>query len=119
MIRALYVIALVFGMMVSVSFPTQSVAGEELYKMTGHITAIDLEYRTVVIEVPMVGKTFTVGGPLASGAVLKRGDVSVDLRDLQVGDQVVVTWRSTPEGHLILSLAGEVTIQTREQLQIK
>jgi hypothetical protein len=98
MTRALYVIALVFGITVSLSFTTQSVAGEELYKMTGHITAIDLEYRTVVIEVPMVGKPFTVGGPLASRAVLKKGDISVDLGDLQVGDQVVVTWRFHTRG---------------------
>jgi hypothetical protein len=104
MIRAPNVIALVFVVAVSLSFATQSVAGEELYKMTGYITAIDLEYRTVVIEVPMVGKTFTVGGPLASGAVLKKDGVLVGLGELQAGDQVVVTWKPTPDGHLILSL---------------
>lgn len=105
--RAPYAIALAFAVTLSLSFATQSMGGEALYKMTGEITAIDLEYRTVVIEVPMVGKTFTVGGPLASGAVLKKGGVSAGLGEFQVGDQAVVTWRSTPEGHLILSLTSK------------
>jgi hypothetical protein len=34
--------------------------------------AIDLDYKTVVIEVPLGERMFTVGGPLSSKAVLKR-----------------------------------------------
>lgn len=82
-------------------------AAEELYKMTGYITAIDHDYHTVVIEVPMVGKTFTVGGPLAPNAKLERGGHSVHLTDYMAGDQVVVTWKHTPNGHLILSLVAK------------
>ena len=37
-------------------FGTQSWAGKRICQMIGDITAIDLEYNTVVIEVPMVGK---------------------------------------------------------------
>jgi hypothetical protein len=82
-------------------------AAEKLYKMTGSITAIDFEYRTVVIEVPMVGKSFTVGGPLAPNATLERGGHSAHLADYMAGDQVVVTWKHTEEGHLILSLVAK------------
>jgi hypothetical protein len=47
------------------SFAADSLAGERLYKMTGPITAIDRTGQTVVIEVPMVGKTFTVAASLS------------------------------------------------------
>jgi hypothetical protein len=82
-------------------------AGERLYKMTGYITAIDLPFNTVVIEVPIAGKTFTVGGSLAPNAKLKRGGYSAHLADYMVGDQVVVMWKHTGEGHLILSLTAK------------
>jgi hypothetical protein len=82
-------------------------AAERLYKMTGYITAVDRAYSTVVIEVPMVGKTFTVGGPLASNAKLERGGHSVHLADYMIGDLVVVIWKHTEEGHLLLSLTAK------------
>jgi hypothetical protein len=98
--RVCIALVMVLGLLGSASI---SWAAEERYKMTGYITAIDCAYNTVVIEVPMVGKT-TVGGPLASGAVLESRGHSVGLGDFQVGDQVVVTWKHTDKGHLILSL---------------
>ena len=82
-------------------------AAERLYKMTGHITAIDQAYKTVVIEVPMVGKIFTVGGSLAPNAKLERGGHSVHLADYTIGDLVVVIWKHTNEGHLLLSLTAK------------
>jgi hypothetical protein len=88
-------------------FAANSWAAERIYKMTGYIAAIDRAFNTVVIEVPMAGKTFTVGGPLAPDAKLKRGGHSADLADYLVGDQVVVTWKHTKEGHLILSLTAK------------
>ena len=87
--------------------PPHALSGEDAYKMTGEITAIDLKYHTVVIEVQMVGKTFTVGGPRSPEVVLEKGGHSVGLGDFQVGDQVVVTWTHTDEGHLILSLTAK------------
>lgn len=79
-------------------------AGEKKYRMRGDLTAIDLTYRTAVIEVPFSEKTFTVGGSFSSGAILKRGGQSVGLADFQVGDRVVVIWESTKRGHVIHSL---------------
>jgi hypothetical protein len=105
--RAPCIIALVLAVTCSLCFANPSGAGERLYKMTGDITAIDLKYHTVVIEVPMVEKTFTVGGSLAPEVVLQKGGHSVGLADFQVGDQVVVTWEHTNEGHLILSLTAK------------
>ena len=103
--KSAYLSSLVLFAVLLFSFSAaNSWAGVKLYKMTGEITAIDVEYHTVVIEVPMVGKTFTIGGPLSPDAVLERGGQSADLTDFLVGDQVVVTWTQTDEGHLILSL---------------
>jgi hypothetical protein len=52
------VLAIVFSLSL---FGAQSWAGERIYQMVGDITAIDLEYNTVVIKVPLAGTTFTVG----------------------------------------------------------
>ena len=82
----------------------ESWAGEKKYQMRGNLTAIDLGYHTVVIEVPLKGKMHTVGGPLSPKAILKRGGQSVGLADFQVGDRVIFIWESTKKGHVILSL---------------
>jgi hypothetical protein len=95
------VLAIIFSLAL---FGAQSWASERIYQMTGDITAIDLEYNTVVIEVPMVGKTFTVGGPLSYEAILKKGHQVVDLLAFQVGDRVKVKWEATEKAHAILSL---------------
>ena len=78
--------------------------GERKCLMSGEITAIDLNYKTVVIEVPLGERMFTVGGPFSSEAVLKRGGLLVDLADFQVGGRVIVEWKVTEQGHLILVL---------------
>ncbi|MBW1677629.1 MAG: hypothetical protein JRJ79_13770 [Deltaproteobacteria bacterium] len=52
-------------------FGTQGTAGEKIYQMKGEITAIESAYNTVVIEVPMGKRMFTVAGPLSSEAILK------------------------------------------------
>lgn len=71
------------------------------YLMTGKISAINLAYDTVVIEVPMQSKSFTVGGPLASDARVIKDNQAASLDDFQVGEQVTVKWHSTPQGHVI------------------
>ncbi len=76
-----------------------------LYKMTGKITAIDLAYHTVVIDVPLAnGQTFVVGGPLATNAVLKDTGMPPKLSDFHEGQKVVVQWSPTHQGHLIRML---------------
>jgi hypothetical protein len=88
-------------------FGAQSWASERIYQMVGDITAIDLKYNTVVVEVPLAGKTFTIGGPLSSEAVLERAGQSVALADFEQGDRVTVKWEATGEGHLILLLRAK------------
>jgi len=87
-------------------FVTQGTAGEKIYIMKGEITAIESAYNTVVIEVPMGKRMFTVAGPLSSEAILKRGGHRVDLTDFVVGDEVTVKWRATDKGHIIETLKG-------------
>lgn len=82
-------------------FVFQAMAGEKVYLMTGKIAAINQDYNTVVIEVPLEKGLFTVGGPLSSSAVLKKGGKSASLSDFAVGEQVEVRWRSTEKGHVI------------------
>ncbi len=60
----------------------QSAIASKYYRMSGKISAIDLSCNTVVIHVPMEkGKVFTVGGPLAPGAISKKGDKQASLSD--------------------------------------
>jgi hypothetical protein len=89
------------------SYGAQSLADERIYQMVGDITAIDLGYNTVVVEVPLAGKTFTVGGPLSSEAVLTRGGKSAALADFRVGDRITVKWEATGKGHVILLLKAK------------
>ena len=77
------------------------------YKMTGKISAIDLAYSTIVIQVPMASKIFTVGGPLAANAKLRKGNKMATLNDFKVGERVTVDWHSTPQGHVIDRLVAK------------
>ena len=86
---------------------SQSLAGEKVFKRAGEITAIDLDHNTVIVEVPVGKRLFTVGRPLSPEAVLKRGGQSVGLADFRTGDRVTVTWEATERGHLILSLKAK------------
>jgi len=100
-----YIITLALAIIFSLSFyRAQSWAGERIYQMSGEVAAIDLGHNTAVVEIPLAGKMLTVGGPLSSKAVLKRGGQSVGLSDFQVGDRVIVKWEVTEQGHVILSL---------------
>ena len=78
--------------------------GEKIYRMKGTITAIEMDSRTVVVEVPLGKRMFTVGGPLATDAVIKKGKNRAELNDFKIGASVIVKWRATEKGHLILFL---------------
>jgi hypothetical protein len=84
-----------------------SIVFAKTYNMTGKISAIDMAYKTVVIEVPMASKIFTVAGPLAPDAKLTKNMQPVSLNDFMVGERVTVKWHSTPQGHVIDRLAAK------------
>ena len=74
----------------------------ETYNMTGTISAIDLQYQTMVIKYPLASKQiFTVGGPLAENAVLIIKNKKASLNDFKVGERVAVRWHDVPKGHMI------------------
>ncbi|MEJ2164657.1 MAG: hypothetical protein P8X90_03945 [Desulfobacterales bacterium] len=79
----------------------------EIFVMSGTLTAAVPEYNTAVIECPVGGQMFTVAGPLAHKAVLKKGGKSVQLQDFKEGEKVKVKWQATENGHLILMLAAK------------
>lgn len=85
----------------------QAVKTGKVFVMTGKITAVDPQYQTVVIDCPRSGGAFTVGGPLAAKAQLRRGGKTARLGDFSAGDPVSVKWKATPNGHLILTLNGK------------
>lgn len=79
-----------------------SVSLAQIHRMAGKITAIDLEHRTVVVEVPIAdNQTFTVAGPLTEDTILVRNAEWVELNDFEIGEKVLVRWHSTEEGHKI------------------
>ena len=86
--------------------PASAAPAPKIYRMEGTIAAIDLQFNTVVVNVPLTGKKiFKVGGPLAKDAVLKKGGkTDLTLKDFKVGDKVIVEWQPTPQGHLIRML---------------
>ena len=106
--RKSVIITLTLAMIYSISLHhSQASAANKVYEMVGDITAIDLAYNTVVIEVPLKRGTFTVGGPISARAVLFRGEQSAELLDFQAGDRVTVRWEATERGHLILFLKAK------------
>lgn len=93
-------IVLVLTLVLAIPF---TVFGESnnSYKMTGKIRGIDLNHQTIVIDVTLGSKMFTVGGPLAPDAKLTKNGEPAKLRDFSVDEQVTVIFHSTDQGHLI------------------
>jgi hypothetical protein len=104
--RSLYSTTLVLAVIFSLTIiAAQSWSAERVYQMRGEVAAIDLQHKTVVVEVPVKGgKMLTVGGPLSTDALLKKDGRSVDLSDFHAGEKVTVKWKVTKQTHLILSL---------------
>lgn len=101
-LKKILLLATIMIMGLAFTYPAMGAKTYRLYKMTGKITAIDRQYRTVVVHVPLAnGQTFVVGGPLASNAILKQGTEPVKLADFHAGEKVVVEWAPTAAGHLI------------------
>jgi len=79
----------------------------EIFVMAGNVKAAEPQYNTAVVECPVGGQMFTVAGPLAQRAVLKKGGKSAQLKDFKEGEHVRVKWQATEKGHLILMLAAK------------
>jgi hypothetical protein len=101
------VTGVIAAVVVTLMFTVPAIVAGATYTMTGKISAIDLAYSTVVIEVPMASKLFTVGGPLAADAALSKNNQTASLDDFKVGEQVTVKWHSTSEGHVIDRLVSK------------
>ena len=76
----------------------------EIQSARGKLTAVNLDWDTVVVEVPVAGKQLTVAGELAAGANVTKNKQLADLKDLVLNETVKVTWRVTDKGHNILEL---------------
>lgn len=79
--------------------PESRAGGRSVQK--GEMTAIDLESRTCVVEVPLNGRLYTVGGIIVPDAVLKKGGRRIGLENFCAGDRVKVGWRKDRAGHRI------------------
>jgi hypothetical protein len=103
--KSFYPVAVVLAIVLAANlYWAQGVASEMVCQKKGQITAIEPAYNTVVVEVPTDGAMFTVGGPLSSGAILKKGGQVVRLTDFLVGEHASVRWRVTEKGHIIQML---------------
>lgn len=70
----------------------------------GNLTAVDLQYKAVVVEVPMKDQQLTVAGELVPNAnVMKNGHMA-KLKDFSVDQPVTVKWMVTDKGLNILEL---------------
>jgi hypothetical protein len=78
-----------------------------IFVMSGKVSAVDLNYSTAVIECPVNGQTFTVGGPLAPKAQLKMGEKTAGLGDFSEGTPVTVKWKATEKGPVILMIQAK------------
>ena len=67
----------------------------------GEIKHIEIESRTVVVEIPLGTQTHTVGGALSVGAALEKDGKTAALKNFHVGDRVRVEWERTLTGHII------------------
>lgn len=106
--KKIYTSFLLIALLLVNGIVTPALAGSQTYGGEGEISAIDMEHRTVVVEVPIeMGTTFTVGGPLAPKATLKKNHAPAMLDDFSVGDQVKVQWRPVESGHMIEMLEGK------------
>ena len=84
--RSGYIIALALTLIVCLSlYGAKSWAGERIYQAWGEISAIDVEYNTVVVEVPMAGRTSTVGGSPFSWSYFGEGGKASGPRNLWSG----------------------------------
>jgi hypothetical protein len=85
----------------------KAVKSGEVYVMSGKIQGVYPQWDTAVINCREGKEIFTVAGPLAPKAELKKGGKPAQLKDFKEGESVTVKWKAVPEGHLILMLSAK------------
>ncbi len=104
MIKGLSILIILAAFAIASVIPAMATT-HKTFQMRGKITAVDVTSHTVVINVPIgKKKVFTVAGPLASNALLRKDHRNVTLKDFHKGESVSVKWQYTKEGHLIKAL---------------
>ena len=87
------------ALLVASLLPFQSVwAGSQKWGDTGTVAAVNVESRTIVVEIPRGTDSLTVGAQVLADALLKMHGQAIDLADIQVGDQVRIEWSRSDEG---------------------
>ena len=75
---------------------------QEICIKQGEIRGLEIDSQTVVVEVPLGSRLYTVGGEISSDTALKKGEMKKALlRDFRVGDIVRVGWKKTETRHKI------------------
>ena len=95
---------LLIGVFVAGAFFAHAAEQAVVRSGMGKLTAVDENWETVVVEVPMNDKQLTVGGELAPGASVTKNKQTVGLTDLDINEMIQVTWRVTDRAIYILEL---------------
>ena len=76
----------------------------DIHTARGKLTAVDLQYKAVVVEVPLNDQQLTVAGELVPNAnVMKNGHMA-ELKDFSVDQSVTIEWMVTDHGLNILKI---------------
>jgi L,D-transpeptidase ErfK/SrfK len=70
----------------------------------GELVGLEIGRRTLTVEVPSGNQLLTVGGSLSHDAVLRARGGKTTLEAFSLGDIVIVGWKRTSKGPLIVSL---------------
>jgi hypothetical protein len=93
--------ALGLALLVASLLPFESAwAGVQKWGDTGKVSAVTVESRTIVVEIPRGTDSLTVGAEVLPEAILEADGQTIDLEDIQVGDQVRIEWSRTEQGIL-------------------
>lgn len=105
--KAIWTAIALFTFILVAGVGSVSAKKSQVYTMTGRIAAINLNYDTVVVEVPVKdGQLMTVAGPLVDNAQLKKDGRNSNLQDFEIGNQVTVTWEKNDDGLFIRRLVA-------------
>jgi len=76
----------------------------DIHTARGKLTAVDLQWKAVVVEVPLKNQQLTVAGELVPNAKIMKNGHMAALQDFTVDRPVTVKWMVTDKGLNILEL---------------